>query len=253
MNGRKAPTFLLLQRLLGSSRLAFSKKAPSAFSSAALKCGPCPKIDYLIHFLTHFREKIVVFTQFRETQQLLFEALQQKGISTSLFHGGLSRTAKEQAITTFKEENQLLLSTDAGSEGRNLQFCHTLCNFDLPWNPMRIEQRIGRLSRIGQTHEVEIINLVMKGTIEEEILTLLEDKIHLFELVLGELEMIVGKVEEDFESKITKLWHTSSDPQTFHQEMEKIGLALLQAKKELIETHSLEEKILGGHLEVAAH
>ena len=84
-----------------------------------------------------------------------------------------------------------------GSEGLNLQFCHRLINFDLPWNPMRIEQRIGRLHRIGQEHPVEVINLCVAGSIEERILRILDERINLFELVVGEVEMILGYLEED--------------------------------------------------------
>ena len=102
------------------------------------------------------------------TQEVLLEALEGAGILTALFHGGMSRLEKERAIEAFREEKQILLSTDAGSEGRNLQFCNILCNFDLPWNPMRIEQRIGRLSRIGQQRDVHVLNFVTAGTIERD-------------------------------------------------------------------------------------
>jgi superfamily II DNA/RNA helicase len=89
----------------------------------------------------------------------------------------------------------VLLSTDVGSEGLNLQFCQRLVNFDLPWNPMRIEQRIGRLHRIGQEHAVDVVNLCLAGSIEERILEVLDRRINLFELVVGEIEMILGYVE----------------------------------------------------------
>lgn len=237
----KGQSLLHLQRLLGSSILSFRENAPEPFASKG--SSSCPKITYLLKFLETFSEKIVIFTQFRSTQQFLYQALQEKGHKISLFHGNQSRLQKEEAIRSFRRENQILLSTDAGSEGRNLQFCHTICNFDLPWNPMRLEQRIGRLSRIGQTHDVQVINLVTKGTIEEEILYLLEAKIHLFELVMGEVEMILGKVEEDFEGKIIEFWKTSKTPEEFHLQIETMGDTLIQAKKELLETQTLEDHI----------
>ena len=93
----------------------------------------------------------------------------------------------------------MLVSTEAAGEGRNLQFCHVMVNMDLPWNPMQIEQRIGRLHRIGQQHDVVVTNIVGVGTIEERMLEVLESKINLFELVVGELDMILGRVEEDFD------------------------------------------------------
>ena len=131
------------------------------------------KVARLIELLHDFPDKIVIFTQFRHTQDFLQHVLTQAGESVALFHGSLPRLAKEEAIRAFQGPARILLSTESGSEGRNLQFCHALCNFDLPWNPMRIEQRIGRLSRIGQTHDVSVFNLVSAGTFEAELLHLL--------------------------------------------------------------------------------
>src|SRR5207253_5771898 len=97
------------------------------------------------------------------------------------------RMENERAVSHFRGPARLLLATESGSEGRNLQFAHAVCNFDLPWNPMKIEQRIGRLSRIGQTHDVHVFNLVATGTIEAAVLHLLEAKLNMFELVIGEI------------------------------------------------------------------
>jgi len=80
-------------------------------------------------------------------------------------------------------------------EGRNIQFCNTLINFDIPWNPMAIEQRIGRIDRIGQTREVFVFNLVARGTVEEQVLRLLDEKINMFELVVGEAGAILGELK----------------------------------------------------------
>src|SRR5208282_3056493 len=104
--------------------------------------------------------QMVIFTQFRATQEMLRVRLAGAGLDIAVFHGGLTRLEKESAIERFRGSARLLLCTEAGSEGRNLQFAHAVCNFDLPWNPMKIEQRIGRLSRIGQTHDVHVFNLV---------------------------------------------------------------------------------------------
>src|SRR5205807_7780751 len=106
------------------------------------------KADRLLGLLGEFPDKIVIFTQFRATQDMLQHRLAQAGHEVAVFHGGLSRLEKEAAIERFRGPARLLLATEAGSEGRNLQFAHAVCNFDLPWNPMKIEQRIGRLSRI---------------------------------------------------------------------------------------------------------
>lgn len=85
-----------------------------------------------------------------------------------------------------------MISTESGGEGRNLQFCHVLVNYDLPWNPMRVEQRIGRLHRLGQQHDVQIINLIAANTIEEYVLQLLDEKLRLFSDVVGDVEAIIA-------------------------------------------------------------
>ena len=100
---------------------------------------------------------------------------------------------------------QILISTEAGGEGRNFQFCHVLVNYDLPWNPMRVEQRIGRVDRIGQDHPVIICNLWVKGTVEERVLDVLEHRIRLFEETVGGLDPILG----DTETEIRKILRRS--------------------------------------------
>ncbi len=102
----------------------------------------------------------------------------------------------------------MLLCTESGGEGRNIQFCNTLINFDVPWNPMAIEQRIGRIDRIGQQREVFVFNLVTRGTLEEQVLQLLEEKISMFELVVGEVGAILGSLDEerDFAELVLDAW-----------------------------------------------
>lgn len=96
-----------------------------------------------------------------------------------------------------------MLATDVGGEGRNLQFANVLVNYDLPWNPMKIEQRIGRLHRIGQTREVRVFSLCARGSAEERILDVLDRRIHLFELVIGEVDLILGRAldEKEFDER----------------------------------------------------
>ena len=128
-----------------------------------------------------------------------------------------------------------------------MQFAHALCNFDLPWNPMRIEQRIGRLSRIGQTQDIQIFNLVTAGTVEEAVLHLLQAKLNLFELVIGEIDMILGNLDEEreFEDVVADLWAESADMGDFRQRMEELGDRLLQAKAEYQEQQANDNKIFG--------
>lgn len=94
----------------------------------------------------------------------------------------------------FQNRAQVLIATEAGGEGINLQFCSHMINYDLPWNPMRLEQRIGRIHRLGQKNDVHIYNLATKHTVEEHILKLLYEKINLFERVIGELDEILTRI-----------------------------------------------------------
>ena len=111
-------------------------------------------------------EKTMVFVHHRETLQHLDAFLREQGIPFARFDGSLSGSEKDAAIDAFRERASVLLSTQSGGEGRNVQFSNTLINYDLPWNPMVIEQRIGRIHRIGQTREVFIFNLVTRDTLE---------------------------------------------------------------------------------------
>jgi SNF2 family DNA or RNA helicase len=142
--------------------------------------------------------KVLIFTQFRDTQSYL-EGILRSSWTVRVFNGQLSPAEKDDAVAKFRDEPgpQVLISTEAGGEGRNLQFVHTLVNYDLPWNPMRIEQRIGRLDRIGQKHVVTIINLAVAGTIEERVLEVLNERIKVFEDTIGGLDPILGTVETD--------------------------------------------------------
>jgi superfamily II DNA/RNA helicase len=112
------------------------------------------------------------------------------------YRGGMNRGKKDWMMDLFRNRAQVLVATEAGGEGINLQFCHHMINFDLPWNPMRVEQRIGRVHRLGQQHDVKIYNLSTKRTIEEHILSLLHEKINMFEMVIGELDTILERFDK---------------------------------------------------------
>ena len=144
-------------------------------------------------------EKVIVFTQFRETQRYLAEQLTARGWGVHLFHGQMKPEDKDSAVDRFRNGSgaQILISTEAGGEGRNFQFCHYLVNYDLPWNPMRVEQRIGRVDRIGQENAISIFNLWVKDTIEARVLEVLENRIQVFEETVGGLDAILGETESD--------------------------------------------------------
>lgn len=147
----------------------------------------------------HPNEKILVFTQFVETQEFLRKTLESKGYSVAVFNGRQKLEEKEQAVKAFRTYAQVMISTEAGGEGRNFQFAHIMVNYDLPWNPMRVEQRIGRIDRIGQKKPVLIYNLAAKDTLEEHVLDVLEHRIGLFEESVGSLDPILGEVEKDIQ------------------------------------------------------
>ena len=157
-------------------------------------------------------EKVIVFTQFRETQRHLEELFTGRGWDVNVFHGAMNPGAKDRAIEQFKKNagSQVLICTEAGGEGRNLQFCHLLVNYDLPWNPMKVEQRIGRVDRIGQTQPISIFNLWVKDTIEERVLDILENRIRMFEETVGGLDPILGDAE-NIESDIQKIMRAAED------------------------------------------
>jgi SNF2 family DNA or RNA helicase len=256
-------SLITLQKELGSSsqaaaptleRLASGERLPAAdrqtleqAAARARRIQKNAKVDYLLKLLGDFPDKLVVFTEFRETQAMLQRYLAGAGESVALFHGGLTRLEKEEAIRRFQGATRILLTTDAGSEGRNLQFCNAICNFDLPWNPMKIEQRIGRLSRIGQTRDVHVFNLVAADTLEAAMLHLLEAKIAMFELVIGEIDMILGNLDEEkeFEDLVTDLWVEAQDPSEFRTALEHLGDKLVAAKEAYWQQRAYEDKLFG--------
>ncbi|MBX7223610.1 MAG: DEAD/DEAH box helicase [Blastocatellia bacterium] len=141
-------------------------------------------------------EKVVVFSFFRGTLDYLSERLNSIGISNIVLKGGGGSEAKVEILKRFAEPHgpSVLLSSEVGSEGIDLQFCRVLVNYDLPWNPMRIEQRIGRLDRLGQkAAKITIWNLFYEDTIDERIYERLLKRIKLFERALGGLELMLGE------------------------------------------------------------
>jgi len=192
-------------------------------------------------------EKVLVFTAFRQTQEALARELRAHEIPFAVYHGSLARAGKENAIGAFRDDVPVLLSTESAGEGRNLQFCHVMVNVDLPWNPMQIEQRLGRLHRVGQDHDVLLTNLVARGTIEQRILHVLEAKINLFELVVGELDMILGRVDDDFdfESSVFDAYVGARDDEEFAGRLAQIGEDLARARTEYLRDRTNADELIG--------
>lgn len=121
--------------------------------------------------------KVLVFTEFLPTQAVIVEFLQSMGVAVTTLNGAMSVDERDLAQEAFAGEKRVLVSTEAGGEGLNLQVAHLVVNFDIPWNPMRIEQRIGRVDRIGQTQPVRAFNLVLRDSVEDRVHDVLEVKL----------------------------------------------------------------------------
>lgn len=168
------------------------------------------KIEKLLELMNHIRvqnnrEKVIIFTQFVDTLFYIKKLLEKQGYQVGTFYGGMNKEEKDSAVELFKNSDKffVLLSTEIGGEGRNFQFCRILINYDLPWNPMKLEQRIGRLDRIGQqSKEIYIYNFFLEDTIETDIIFVLDKRINLFKESIGQLEPIIGNIEKDLKNLI---------------------------------------------------
>src|SRR6266404_2590085 len=184
------------------------------------------KLDVLTKPLKETPDRLVIFSDHRPTIQLIEERVKKLGRQPIVYWGAHSTPERDKRIRAFHEdETSVLIATRAGSEGRNLQFCNVLVNYDLPWNPMVVEQRIGRLHRIGQKREVHIVNLAAAGTIESYILQLLDQKIKLFELVVGELDLILGEFggAQRFEGRLAEEWLAADSEEDFARRVAVLG------------------------------
>lgn len=179
-------------------------------------------------------EKVLIFTESRRTQDYLYESLKKDGYGEVLLYNGTNNSEESKSIyeewikkhpeslknnravnmraailERFKEKGKILIATEAGAEGLNLQFCSLVINYDLPWNPQRVEQRIGRCHRFGQKFDVVVINFISSGNaVEQRIYELLHGKFRLFEEILGSSDTILGTLEDgkDIENAIVDIY-----------------------------------------------
>jgi len=204
---------------------------------SATRCeqtGPDAKAEALLEWLYRLQSeegdpdlKALIFTEFVPTQEMLCQFLCERGFSVVCLNGSMDMEERQHVQDAFAREVRILISTDAGGEGLNLQFCHVVINFDIPWNPMRLEQRIGRVDRIGQTHMVRAINFVFEGSVEHRVREVLERKLavifkefgidktgdvldsaqagHMFDEMYVEAILNPEKVEESVESVVARL------------------------------------------------
>ena len=145
------------------------------------------------------QQKIIIFTEFVATQKYLERILKEKGYTITLLNGSMSIDERNIAMREFRDKTNIFISTDAGGEGINLQFSNIIINYDLPWNPMKIEQRCGRVDRIGQQRDVEIYNLIIEDTVEYRVREVLEEKLS---IILK--EMGVDKYSDVLDSEVAE-------------------------------------------------
>jgi len=205
---------------------------------------PDSKYEKFIEMLNGMKRKeghikIIVFAFFKDTLKYLERRLNKDGFCCRLITGDIKVEERSKIIDDFRldQDIEIFLSSQVGSEGLDFQFCNTLFNYDLPWNPMEIEQRIGRLDRIGQESPViRIYNFWIEGTIEQRILERLYERINIFERSVGELEAILGEELKDLERDLLA---TELTPE---QEKERIERATLIIENKLQEVERLESE-----------
>jgi SNF2 family DNA or RNA helicase len=184
LDGQQQLDTILKTRLKG---LKDERKEVELLLSAARRCeagGPDVKAEALLDLIQQQQRdendptlKVLIFTEFVPTQAMLADFLERRGFSVVSLNGSMDLEERRQVQRRFADDARVLISTDAGGEGLNLQFCHVIVNYDLPWNPMKIEQRIGRVDRIGQKHIVRAMNFALGGTVELRVREVLEEKL----------------------------------------------------------------------------
>ena len=203
------------------------------------------KTKKVLELLKTDSEQKIIFVNYLATLEHLHQILNEEKIPHLVFQGSLTTEQKKEVMAGFKGGCPTLLTTGTGGEGHNLQFCHTMINYDLPWNPMQIEQRIGRIHRIGQEHEVRVYNLCTAGTLEDHILEVLDRKINMFELVIGEIDMILGRLEgeEEFSDLVYEIWVQHPGEAERKKAFDSLATRLTQARRVYEKSKELDEKL----------
>ena len=182
-------------------------------------------------------KKAIVFSTFRDTLRYLEVKLAELGIGTETIHGGVDDRAERVARFASDPRVDVLLSSEVGREGLNMQFCDVVVNYDLPWNPMRVEQRIGRVDRIGQTSPViNVYTFTITGTIEERIYERLLEKINVFSEALGDLEEILSEddsLAKKIEGLEQDLYRTELTEAEQNQRIDEVALAVERQRLDL--------------------
>lgn len=210
------------------------------------------KNKFLLKLIRKSPGKLIVFVKYLGTLEHVSEFLEWHDIPFALFHGRMDNRAKDREIDRFRKERDILVTTEIGGEGRNLQFCHQMVNYDLPWNPMKIEQRVGRIHRIGQENEVFIYNLCAAGSVEDFILEILDRKVNMFEMVIGEIDMVLGRLrgDQEFGEMIYDIWVNSETSEERKSGFKKLETRMKRAKAGYQKTRALDDKLFGENYEL---
>lgn len=183
--------------------------------------------------------KAVLFSFFRGTLEYLAKRLGADQIRCAVIHGGIPQSERDEIIDRFREEPdlQILLSSEVGSEGIDLQFCSVVVNYDLPWNPMRIEQRIGRIDRVGQKSEsLTVVHFKVKDTIEERLYDRLHQKLQIFENSIGDLEAVLGEETEKLGRELLSRELTEAEERSMIAQTETAVRSRLEQMRQLEES-----------------
>lgn len=212
--------------------------------------GPDAKAEALLEWVYKLQQeeanpdlKVLIFTEFVPTQDMLADFFCDRGFSVARLNGSLDMDERKQVQQDFRSKAQMLISTDAGGEGLNLQFCHVVVNFDIPWNPMRMEQRIGRVDRIGQTHPVKALNLVLTDTVEYRVREVLEEKLAVILAELGIDKTSDVLDSADAEALFDQVYvNALLKPETIENKVREVAQSLSERASDAVSTRSL----LGG-------
>lgn len=202
--------------------------------------------------------RVLVFTQHTDTVTALLRRYESEGIAAVPFHGSMSATQRAESIGKFKSgKSPVMVSTDAGAEGQNLQFCNCVLNYDLPWNPMRIEQRIGRVDRLTQPcDEVFVANLYARDTVDESVYRLLAEKLRMFELLFGQVTTILGELDDSknvtFEGRVLEALFADDDDR-MGQILDSLGTELVSARERASELISADSNLSSWLQTATAH
>ncbi|AWB44195.1 ATP-dependent helicase [Paenibacillus sp. CAA11] len=193
------------------------------------------KAEKTLEIIRDMNEKVIVFTEYRATQEYLLNYFRDRNMTAVPYSGNMNRGKKDWMMDLFRGRAQVMIATEAGGEGINLQFCRNMINFDLPWNPMRVEQRIGRVHRLGQKDDVRIYNLSTIGTIEEHILNLLHEKINMFEMVIGGLDVILERFDKkhSLEKSIYKILLEANNDEEIKQRVDQLAHSFEHLQEEI--------------------